>query len=264
VVRKSFPGVRLIRNSSNDGFARACNMGIEETDGDYVLLLNPDTIMKTGALRILASFMDEHPEAGGCGPKIFDGKGTPSAVMFGWRLPNMLFTDTFVARMFPWTARLAYRYPDGITEVPCISGSCMMLRRTALREAGLLNENLFLYYEEPELFERFRKKGWRAYYVPAAEIVHFGERSTSLIQPVRKQLINKRSLFVYWRTRYGSFTTRILKVILLLLTFIDLILTAVRIPFRRQAVRDRLAYYRSLAALLLGLKVPGDNNSPGT
>ena len=113
-------------------------------------------------------------------------------------------------------------------------------------EIGVLNENLFLYYEEPELIERLLKKGWYACYLPQSEIVHYGEKSTSQISKFDKLLIDKNSGFELWRTRHGRLITLGLKVIhliLVLITFLWLII-------RKERKLDKIAFYKRLLQII--------------
>ena len=180
MVRERFSWVTLIENQDNVGFARANNQGIIASRGAYILLLNSDTVMHPGALETLLAFMDVHPQAGACGPRLLNGDGslqhgchpmlTPGREF--WRL---LFLDYLwpraTYRMQRWDLRQA-------RPVAVIKGACLLLRRQALRQVGLLDERYFMYTEEVDICYRLAQAGWSLWYVPAAVVTHYGEASS--------------------------------------------------------------------------------------
>jgi GT2 family glycosyltransferase len=180
MVRKRFPWVRLIENRENLGFAAANNQAIRESEGRTVLLLNSDTELRSGALETLLAFMEDHPWAGGCGARLLNADGSlqPSChpMLTPWReFWRLVFLDRLyrVATydMSNWDSTRP-------REVEVIKGACLLLRREALDQVGLLDESYFMYTEEMDLCYRLLQAGWKLYWVPQAQVVHHGEAST--------------------------------------------------------------------------------------
>ena len=177
--------VRLISNPENVGFARACNQGILASNGEYVVLINPDTLVEGDFFESLDKFFDENQKAGVAGPKIVDGEGNlqlsarkelnfVSGVLGRTSLFTRLFPkNPLVRRFFPATEELT-----GPTRVDWISGACMMARRRALEEIGPMDERFFMYFEDADLCWRAREAGWLVYYLPQVEVLHHTGIST--------------------------------------------------------------------------------------
>ena len=184
MVRERFPWVRLIENTENVGFARANNQALKLSQGRYAMLLNSDTELTSGALDTLVSFMDAHPEAGACGPYLLNGDGQslqPSChpVLTPWR---EFWRLSFLDKLIP---RVTYNMEEWDTtqprEVEVIKGACLVLRREALDEVGLLDEQYFMYTEEMDLCYRLAQAGWKLYWVPQAQVIHYGEASSKQV-----------------------------------------------------------------------------------
>jgi N-acetylglucosaminyl-diphospho-decaprenol L-rhamnosyltransferase len=183
LVATEFPEVRLVRNAENAGFARACNQALRAAAGEYCCLLNPDTRVATGALGRLVEFMESHPRAGAAGPRLLNPDGSlqpnggPFPTLAGTFLratrASALFRGWY-DRRFRW-GRTAF---DRAAAVEQVSGACLLIRRAALEEVGLLDEQFFLYYEETDWLLRARRAGWETWYVPEAEVTHRWGAST--------------------------------------------------------------------------------------
>ncbi len=177
--------VRLIRNQENVGFARACNQGILASSGEYVVLVNPDTIVEENFFESLEEFFGENPKAGVAGPKIVDGEGRlqlsarrelsfVSGLLGRTSLLTRLFPkNPLMRRLFPATEKLT-----GPRKVDWVSGACMLLRRRTLEEIGLMDERFFMYFEDADLCRRAREAGWLVCYLPQVEIFHHTGAST--------------------------------------------------------------------------------------
>ena len=170
-----YPWVRLIENQENLGFAKANNQAIRQAQGDYVLLLNPDTVVAEDTLRGVLTFMDEHPKAGGAGVMMCyeDGSRAPEsrrALPTPWvaALKMMGFTKRYYMSHLPW---------DQPCRIEVISGAFCLLRHEALKTIGLLDEDFFMYGEDIDLSYRLLKGGWENWYLPYS-IVHYKGRST--------------------------------------------------------------------------------------
>jgi GT2 family glycosyltransferase len=179
------PSTRLIHNRENVGFARACNQGISASEGEYVVLVNPDTVVGKGFFESLEKLFDENRRVGVAGPRIVDGEGNlqlsarkelnfVSGLLGRTSLLTRLFPQSpLVRRLFPAAEKLA-----GTTEVDWVSGACMVLRRRTLEEIGLMDERFFMYFEDADLCRRAREAGWLVCYLPQVEVLHHTGAST--------------------------------------------------------------------------------------
>lgn len=198
MVKAKFPEVKLIVNKDNVGFSRANNQAIKIAKGEYILLLNPDTVVEHDTFQKIVGFMDNHPEAGALGVKMVDGKGKflPESKR-GLPTPAVAFYKIFgLARLFPKSKRfgryhLGYLDPDETHEVEILSGAFMLLRKEALDKSGLLDEQFFMYGEDIDLSYRIIKAGYKNYYFPEARIIHYKGEST------KKNSVNY--VFVFYR-----------------------------------------------------------------
>lgn len=185
-VRQHYPQVRLIANEDNIGFARANNMAIRQSDAEYVLLLNPDTIIGEDVLSTCLDFMDQHAEVGGVGIHMLNRDGS-----FAWESRRGVPTPTTafykmsgLANMYPNSRRFGHyhmRYLDmaEANQIEVMSGAFTMLRRKALDEVGLLDEQFFMYGEDVDLSYRLLQGGWQNWYLPV-RMLHYKGESTKL------------------------------------------------------------------------------------
>lgn len=191
MLRRDFQSVMVIENDGNEGFVRPMNQAIRSAQGRFLLLLNPDTLIPPGSVDTLINFMEEHPEAGICGPKVLNedgtlqkpcrrGEPTPMAVISYFTRLDGLFPHQ---KLFGGYL-LGYLDEDEINQVDGVSGSCMLIRREVVDKIGYLDERFFAYQEDADFCHRTRQAGWKVYYVPTAKITHFGGRGGSRVQPV--------------------------------------------------------------------------------
>ena len=185
MVREKFPEVILIANQQNTGFSTANNQAIRQARGRYLLLLNPDTVVREDTFRKCLEFMDAHPEAGALGVRMIDGSGKflPESKR-GFPSPFVAFCKTFgLSRLFP-TSKVFNRYHLGYLderethEVDVLAGAFMLLRREALEKAGLLDEAFFMYGEDIDLSYRVVQAGYKNYYFAGTTIIHYKGEST--------------------------------------------------------------------------------------
>lgn len=179
MVRQEFPDVALVAAGRNLGFAAATNLGLQRCRGDLLLLLNPDTEVVGRALVDLARFLVDHPAVAAAGPRLVYPDGTPQDACFAFPTLPMVFLDFFPVHWRLLRSRLNGRYPPRDVPFPVGHplGACMMVRREALKDVGLLDEGFFMYCEEVDWCLRAWKKGWQVYHVPSAVVVHHGGRS---------------------------------------------------------------------------------------
>ncbi|MDO8682421.1 MAG: glycosyltransferase family 2 protein [Armatimonadota bacterium] len=187
MVAREFPEVTLIRCGTNHGFAKANNIAYEHSGGKYFLLLNSDTIVLPGALITLAKYLDDSPRVGAVAPKLLNADGTLQRSCSCYPSPVTEALDAvFLSKLFP-RSKIFGRYSmsywdfDEIREVDFAGGSCLMLRREALEQVGVLDESYFMYTEEADLCYRLRNAGWSIVYLPHAQIVHLGGQSAKKI-----------------------------------------------------------------------------------
>jgi hypothetical protein len=180
-VAARWPGVRLIRNPSNVGFAAANNIGIRASSGEFVLLLNSDTIVPAGAIDRLVAALERHPCAAVAGPRLVDARGVPELsfgrVLSPWNEVRQRVLGALhergVAAARRWVARRAAAegWPDWV------SGACLLARRADAEAVGLLDERYFMYGEDVDFCAAIRARGRAVLFTPDAEIVHLRGRS---------------------------------------------------------------------------------------
>ncbi len=210
--KNNYPNVNLIKNDKNYGFAAANNIGIRQSAGKYLWLLNPDTIVDSNALNPLVHFLDSHPEYGACGSKLVnpDGSLQPSAFPFP-TVKNETYRLFHMEKLFPahfYQMQTWDSYSPRDVEIN--QGASLLLRRAALDQIGLLDEQFFMYTEEVELCYRLYLANWKNAWIPASMVIHFGGQSTRQ---------NKTAMFLqlyqtkiqFFRKHYGKEKTKTYK-----------------------------------------------------
>ena len=185
MVIEKFPEIILIGNKENVGFSKANNQAIRIARGEYILLLNPDTVVEEDSFIKIVDFMDQTPDAGGLGVKMIDGKGRflPESKR-GLPTPAVAFWKMFgFSSLFPRSKRfgryhLGYLDNDQIHQVDVLAGAFMLLRRQTLDKVGLLDEDYFMYGEDIDLSYRITQGGYKNYYYPLTTIIHYKGEST--------------------------------------------------------------------------------------
>ena len=185
MIRSSFPQVTLIANTVNYGFSRANNQAIKQATGEYILLLNPDTLVGEKTFEQCISFMDRHPQTGGLGIKMIDGAGLflPESKR-GLPRPSVAFYKiSGLSALFPRSKKfghyhMGYVGEDTTAKIEILSGAYMFLRQKVLNEIGYLDESFFMYGEDIDLSYRIIKAGYDNHYLPEAKIIHYKGEST--------------------------------------------------------------------------------------
>jgi len=196
MVRTLFPEVKLIANQDNVGFSTANNQAIKESNGEYILLLNPDTIVPENCFTKLLTYADSKPDLGGCGVHMVDGQGKylPESKR-GLPTPEVaLYKMIGLNKLFPKSKKfgkyhLGYLPDDENNEVDVLAGAFMLLRKETLDQVGLLDETFFMYGEDIDLSYRITEGGWKNYYFAETSIIHYKGEST------KKQSINYVRVF---------------------------------------------------------------------
>ncbi len=184
-LRPKFPTVKFIENETNSGFGKACNRGLREASGDYILFLNPDTIVAEDSFSICIDFFQTHPDCGAVGVKMIDGSGTflkeskrafPSPLTSLFKLSGLahLFTKS---RLFS-RYHLGYLNKEEDHEVDVLAGAYLMTTKEVLYKVGSFDEAFFMYGEDVDLSYRIQKAGYKNYYVAQTSIIHFKGEST--------------------------------------------------------------------------------------
>ena len=193
------PDVHFIANKQNVGFACANNQAIRCTDSEYVLLLNPDTVVYENTLRGVLDFLDQHPEAGGAGVRMLTREGKPApesrrAIPTPWvaMLKMLGATRRYYMSHLSW---------DEPGRIEAISGAFCMLRRKALDQIGLLDEDYFMYGEDIDLSYRLLKGGWQNWYLPF-DIIHYKGESTQK-STFRYVHTFYQAMLIFFRKHYG-------------------------------------------------------------
>ena len=230
-VREKFPGVRLIENSLNLGFAKANNRALPISKGRYLLLLNPDTQVKDEAIPQMLSFMNAHPEAGVVGAQLLNADGSKQNSIANFpSLATELVNKSLLRWLFPEKFPGKETDYPGPVEVDSVIGACMLLRREAVEQVGLLDEGYFLFLEETDWCYRTKKAGWKIYHIPQAEVLHFQGKSAEA-EKGKARIEYYRSRYYYFRKNNGRLQSSVLFVGLMIKLLVELIFAAIACVF---------------------------------
>jgi len=203
-LQERFPRVRVVANDANVGYARGVNQGIGLSSGRYVLVVNPDVTVTPGSVGRLAAFMDGHPDAGIAASKLLNPDGTLqySCRRF-YTFVTLLLRRGVLGRIFRNSSAVAdYLMLDYDHDEPgpvdWVIGACMMIRREALRDIGLMDERFFLYFEDVDWCYRTWQSGWRVYYAPDSVMRHRHARGSARLRPSRHVAAHAMSLFHFY------------------------------------------------------------------
>lgn len=210
MLREQFPWVRLIANQENLGFSKANNQAIAQSKGQYILLLNPDTVVEEDTFRKCIDFMDTHPDAGALGVRMIDGSGhfLPESKR-GLPTPETAFYKIFgLSALFPRHKRfgkyhLGFLPEEETAEVDVLSGAFMFLRSGALEKSGWLDETFFMYGEDIDLSYRIQLSGFRNYYFPGTTIIHYKGESTKKFS-VNYVKVFYQAMIIFARKHYAK------------------------------------------------------------
>ncbi len=198
MLKEKFPQTTVIANKDNKGFSKANNQGIKKAKGEYVLLLNPDTVVEENTFKLCCDYMDSNPKSGGLGVKMLDGKGNflPESKR-GLPTPSVAFYKIFgLSSLFPKSEKfgqyhLGHLSKDENHKIEILSGAFMMMRMSVLDKIGLLDESFFMYGEDIDLSYRITQAGYTNHYFSETQIIHYKGEST------KKSSINY--VFVFYR-----------------------------------------------------------------
>ena len=226
-IRERFPGVKLVENQINLGFAKANNQALRLAKGKYVLLLNPDTQIKGMAIEEMISLMSAHPEVGVVGGQLLNSDGSKQNSIANFpSLATELLNKSILRRLFPEKFPGKEKSYLGPIEVDSVIGACMMVRLEAIEQVGLLDEDYFLFLEETDWCYRMKKGSLKIYHIPQAEIFHSQGRSAEKNKEKAK-IEYYRSRYHFFRKNRGRFQWTILHIGLLIRLGIELIFASV-------------------------------------
>jgi N-acetylglucosaminyl-diphospho-decaprenol L-rhamnosyltransferase len=223
-LRQRFPGVCLIQNDENVGFARANNQGMSASQGRYMLLFNSDAVATPDAVQSLLSLARAEPRAGIVGAQLLnpDGSFQASHTSFPTLWQEFLML-TGLGRLLhgQWYPSHGPEEDRGSQTVDCVEGACMLVRREAFEDVGGLDEGYFMYAEEVDWCYAMREEGWQVWYQPAAKVIHLGGGSSQNRRPQREADLY-RSRVQFFRKHYGDRAAWLLKTQIYVLTAIKL------------------------------------------
>jgi GT2 family glycosyltransferase len=250
-AKRLFPDIHLIANETNLGFAKATNQGLKHSSGRYLLLLNPDTEVKQGAIQDLVRFMETHPDAGIAGAQLLNGDGSRQNSIANFpSLATELLNKSLLRRVFPKKFPGKKKDYVGPIEVDSVIGACMVTRRETLEQIGVLDEDYFLFFEETDWCFRIKRAGWKVFHFPQAKVIHFqGRGAETKKREAKVEYFHSR--YHFFRKNRGGFQWLLLLIGLmiklgfeLLFTLIGCLLTG----FLIKKWRKRLSIYAYLVA----------------
>jgi GT2 family glycosyltransferase len=260
-VEAAWPGTTLVRRSTNLGFARANNVGLRRSAGQYLLLVNSDVDVRPGSVKRLRAFLEQNPSVGIAGPRVLNADGTlQRSCRRRPSLTRCLARALALDGVFPG---LTYCPHDAAGAVDVLSGCCWMVRREALEQVGPLDETFFMYYEDVDWCKRFADAGWGVAYVPEAEVTHYGGAS-SANAPVRYYVEMQRAGLQYWNKHHGKLRSRAYEVIAILHQVLRILLGAVQYLVQ-PSNREKAVYALKRSGACLGWLLSRRNRAaPGT
>ena len=253
MLAEKYPDVKLIQNEENVGLGKASNQGIETTNGRHVLLLNNDTLVNGPALDMLVGFLDTHPEAGAVGGKLLnpDGSFQSGYAPFSTLLEEFLIV-THIGEML-WAGYPSHGDSNEIKSTGWLSSACLLVRRNALDQVGLLDESYFIYGDEADLQYRLNKAGWKGYFLPLSTIIHFGGRSMDRWK--RRKMVY-RGKMLFYKKNYGFISALVLRMLFLVMSFLKMLVWCIGflIPSRNDQAKKELRSNLDVMVLCLNLK----------
>jgi N-acetylglucosaminyl-diphospho-decaprenol L-rhamnosyltransferase len=218
-ARTTYPDIRVIESSSNLGFGPANNLAARHAKGEFLLFLNPDTVLKPTAIRLLSDHLTSSPQVAAVGPKLLNQDGsvqlsifrTPTLSREAWRLFHL-------DRFFPYNAYPAWLLSSTEPQdVDVLQGTCLLMRRDVFFSIGQFDERFFMYSEEVDLCVRMLAAGWHIHWHPQALVIHIGGQSTKLVAD-QMFLMLYRNKVEFFRKHYGQPDTTIYKLLLYLVS----------------------------------------------
>ncbi|MBS2962035.1 glycosyltransferase family 2 protein [Actinocrinis puniceicyclus] len=258
LIEDRFPGVRLTVNRANVGFAAAVNQALAETDTDTLLLVNPDCTMPAATARALIMMLRVHPHVGVVGPRLVDPRGAIAISAHPFETWTTVLASRFGGGLLPvWLRRLlcgprrrhvydACHDPGPPVAVDWLSGACLAVRTSLLKQIGGLDEGYFMYYEDEELCLQAWRRGAHVLYVPAVEAVHIGGASCSDPSRIWPHLYQSQLRFF---ARHHPETYRIVRMLVLIRAVLGIALARTRQPTRQAKDNPRIRAWTHVARI---------------
>jgi len=231
MVQKEFPFVKLIINFENLGFAKANNIGIASSVGNYLCFINSDVVVDRNCIKELVQYLKKNKKVGIVGPLIKNPDGTVQPSCYGYpTLWNMLCHAIGLHRLFPYSklfcGRMIYKSHDAVQNVEVLIGCFWCVRREALDSVGMLDENFFMYAEDIDWCKRYHDAGWDVVFYPDTEVIHFGGASSENA-PIRFYIEMQKADLHYWEKHHGSIKKYLYKGNMYLFHFLRIVINSV-------------------------------------
>lgn len=241
IVAQNYPEARVFRHPENVGFARANNLAVAHAHGHYVLLLNPDTWVDDDLASALVKFLDAHPEADACAPRVLTPGGTVqfSSVCALPTVELLFYEQAGLSQLFPRSPRFGrYRMTcwshDEIRRVEHATAACLAIRREAYHAVGGFDESYFMYIEDVDFSYRLYAQDRKIFYLPAAHVFHAGSHSGCQM-PIENFLELYRSFYLYFRKHHGDGTVLAVKVVMSFGLLLRIVALAVAVLFEKSS-----------------------------
>ena len=249
-VKNGFADVKLIENETNTGFGYANNQALRIMQGRFAVLLNSDAVLKENSVKRLLAFMTTTPRAGIAGVQLLNDDGSRQNSIDNFpSTETEIFNKSILRLFFPGkypSKNMSYKDP---IEVDSVIGACMMVRKEAIGDVGVFDEDYFIFLEETDWCFRMYKKGWKVYHVPDAEVFHLSGHSKKK-NPWRSQIEYYISLYKFFRknrTPASYLALRVLKPCKIFINLILNILGNLITLFQKEGLRNRLLKYYKLS-----------------
>jgi GT2 family glycosyltransferase len=253
MLAEKYPDILVIQNEGNVGLAKASNQGIRATSGRHVLLLNNDTIVNGASLDMLVEFLDAHADAGAAAGKLLnpDGSFQAGSADFSNLLEEFLIA-THIGELL-WPGYPSHGDSNEIKATGWLSSACLLVRRSALDQVGLLDEGYFIYGDEADLQYRLHKAGWKVYFLPSSTIIHYGGRSMDRWK--RRKMVYRGKMLFYSKN-YGFLRTFLLRLLFAVMSFLKLLIWCVLflVPSRNEQARKELRSNWEVIMLCISLQ----------
>lgn len=243
-VRRLYPDVQIVQNTQNLGFAAANNKAFKRMRGRYALLLNTDTLLTEGAVERIYEFMEDRPDAGmACGQLLNPDESKQNSIANFPGVLSLLCNETMLRILLPGkfpSKRQTFKYP---IEVDSCIGACLLVRKKAMDQVGLLDEKYFFFFEETDWAYRMKHAGWKTYFVPSARIYHFQGQSVG--HNIKSRILFYGSRYIYFKKWHPDRFFRIRLIIfirLLIDAALNLLGFALTLGLQR-GVRKKLEVY---------------------
>lgn len=211
MLQDEYPAVKIILNKENLGFTKPNNQMLRQAKGNFLLLLNPDTLLTEDCFNPQLDFLKANPDVGISIPKVLNADGSfQKQSRRGEATPIEVIGYFFrLGKLFPKSKPLngylvSWLPEDEVAEVKAVSGSCMFIRRETWEQVGDFDERFFAYQEDSDYCRRARQKGWKIMYVPISHIIHYGGEGGSKAQPIKSIYQWHRSYFLYYRKHFAE------------------------------------------------------------